>query len=125
MTATLPAEAQGIRGPIGLGIRVPMIVVSPFSRGGLVSPDTFDHTSTLRFIETRFGARVPNLSAWRRRVTGDLTSAFDFAAKPRYGVPALPQAAVAPTCGSLPPPAASGAFPRQAAGKRRRPSGLR
>ena len=79
---TLPSAAGGIRGPIGLGFRVPMLVVSPFSRGGLVSSDTFDHTSTLRFLETRFGARVPNLSAWRRKTTGDLTSAFNFAAKP-------------------------------------------
>ena len=97
LTGALPAEAQGIRGPIGLGIRVPMIVVSPFSRGGLVCPDTFDHTSTLRFIETRFRARVPNLSRWRRGVTGDLTSAFDFAAKPRYGQPALPHVTAAPS----------------------------
>jgi phospholipase C len=125
VTAKLPAEAQGIRGPIGLGIRVPMIVVSPFSRGGLVSSDTFDHTSTLRFIETRFGARVPNLSPWRRRVTGDLTSAFDFAAKPRYGVPALPRVTAPPACTALAPPVAKGAFPRQAPGRRRRPSGLR
>jgi hypothetical protein len=75
--ATLPPESAGIRGPIGLGFRVPMLVVSPFSRGGLVCSDTFDHTSTLRLLETRFGVEVPNLSAWRRRVTGDLTSAFN------------------------------------------------
>jgi phospholipase C len=78
--ASLPAAAQGIRGPVGLGFRVPMMVISPFSRGGFVSSDTFDHTSMLRFLETRFGAEVPNLSAWRRSVTGDLTSAFNFAA---------------------------------------------
>ena len=125
LTGTLPAEAQGIRGPIGLGIRVPMIVVSPFSRGGLVSPDTFDHTSTLRFIETRFRARVPNLSRWRRGATGDLTSALNFAAKPRYGQPALPHVAAAPGCTTLPAPVVKGAFPHQAPGRRRRPSGLR
>ena len=66
-------------GPIGLGFRVPMIVMSPFSRGGFLCSDTFDHTSMLRFLETRFGVEVPNLSAWRREVTGDLTSAFNFA----------------------------------------------
>ena len=76
----LPAAASGIAGPIGLGFRVPLLVVSPFSRGGLVCSDVFDHTSLLRFVESRFGAEVPNLSAWRRAVTGDLTSAFDFAA---------------------------------------------
>jgi len=68
-----------IDGPIGLGFRVPMLVLSPFSVGGLVCSDTFDHTSTLRFIETRFGVPVPNLSSWRREATGDLTSAIDFA----------------------------------------------
>jgi phospholipase C len=86
----LPAAANGIRGPIGLGFRVPMLIVSPFTRGGLVCSDTFDHTSMLRFLETRFGVEVPNLSAWRRRTTGDLTSAFNFAAKPNTGHPHLP-----------------------------------
>jgi phospholipase C len=78
--ANLPAAAQGIRGPIGLGFRVPLLIVSPFARGGFVSSDTFDHTSLLRFLETRFGAEVPNLSPWRRANTGDLTSAFNFRA---------------------------------------------
>src|SRR5207244_5731476 len=89
-TAKLPAEAQGIRGPIGLGFRVPLLVVSPYSRGGLVCSDTFDHTSLLRFLETRFGVEVPNLSAWRRSVTGDLTAVFNFAA-PDASIPPLPQ----------------------------------
>jgi phospholipase C len=78
-----------ILGPIGLGFRVPMLVISPFSRGGFVSSDLFDHTSLLRFLETRFGAEVPNLSAWRRATVGDLTSAFNFA-KPDQSIPALP-----------------------------------
>ena len=64
--------------PIGLGIRVPTIVVSPWSRGGQVSSELFDHTSVVRFVEKRFGVREPNISDWRRAVTGDLTSAFDF-----------------------------------------------
>jgi phospholipase C len=68
-----------ITGPIGLGFRVPMLIISPFSRGGFVSSDLFDHTSMLRFLETRFGAEVPNLSAWRRAAVGDITSAFNFA----------------------------------------------
>jgi phospholipase C len=82
-----------VAGPIGLGFRVPMLVVSPFSRGGFVASQTFDHTSTLRFLETRFGVQVPNLSSWRRSVTGDLTSAFNFA-KVNTSVPALPQPSV-------------------------------
>ena len=73
----LPTPAGGVDGPIGLGFRVPMLVVSPFSRGGFVNSDPFDHTSLLRFIETRFGVEVANLTAWRRRATGDLTSTLD------------------------------------------------
>ncbi len=78
-----------ISGPIGLGFRVPMMVISPFSRGGFVSSDVFDHTSILRFLETRFGAEVPNLSAWRRANVGDLTSALNFS-KTDLSIPSLP-----------------------------------
>src|SRR5262249_39969071 len=118
-------NAEGIRGPIGLGFRVPMIVVSPFSRGGLVSPDTFDHTSTLRFLETRFRVKVPSLSAWRRRVTGDLTSTFNFAASPNFGRPSLAKSVGDASCaGPTPVTSTSGPFPKQARGKRRRPSGI-
>jgi len=65
--------------PIGLGFRVPMLVVSPFSKGGFVYSGTLDHTSTLRLLESRFGTTVPNLSSWRRSATGDMTGAFNFA----------------------------------------------
>jgi len=85
----LPADAEGIDGPIGLGVRVPMLVVSPFSRGGIVATQTFDHTSQLRFLETRFGVEVPNLSGWRRAVTGDLTSALHMG-NAEMSIPALP-----------------------------------
>ncbi|MEV7157426.1 phosphocholine-specific phospholipase C [Streptomyces misionensis] len=68
-------------GPYGLGQRVPMIVVSPWSKGGYVCSETFDHTSIIRFVERRFGVREPNISPWRRAVCGDLTSAFDFSRK--------------------------------------------
>lgn len=71
----LPDDARGIAGPIGLGFRVPMLVLSPFSRGGYVCSDIFDHTSQMRFLETRFGVRAPNISTWRRSVTGDLSTA--------------------------------------------------
>jgi phospholipase C len=86
----LPEVAGGIRGPIGLGFRVPMLVISPFTRGGFVCHKKFDHTSTLRFLERRFGPTVPNLSKWRRMHTGDLTAAFNFAAAPNPSVPTLP-----------------------------------
>jgi len=85
----LPSPAGGVAGPIGLGFRVPLLVVSPFSRGGYVNSDTFDHTSQLRFLETRFGVRAPNISAWRRGVTGDLTSPLHVTS-PDRSVPQLP-----------------------------------
>jgi phospholipase C len=74
--SSLPADAKGIRGPVGMGFRVPLLVLSPFSRGGHVASEVFDHTSQLRFLEERFGVRAPNVSAWRRRTAGDLTSAL-------------------------------------------------
>jgi len=64
--------------PFGPGPRVPMYVVSPWSRGGWVNSQVFDHTSVLRFLEQRFGVAETNISAYRRAVMGDLTSAFDF-----------------------------------------------
>ena len=65
--------------PVGLGPRVPMLVVSPWSKGGWVNSQVFDHTSVLQFLERRFGVAEPNITAWRRCVCGDLTSAFNFA----------------------------------------------
>jgi phospholipase C len=108
-------------------------VISPFSRGGFVSSDLFDHTSLLRFIETRFGAEVPNLSAWRRATVGDMTSAFNFT-KPDTSLPTLPNTIAALpgiltecinnlagfTASQLPTPQA---MPAQEAGTTTRPSG--
>jgi phospholipase C len=54
----------------GLGPRVPMVVVSPWSRGGWVDSEVFDHTSVLRFLERRFGVAEPQISPWRRAVCG-------------------------------------------------------
>ncbi|HWE92411.1 MAG TPA: alkaline phosphatase family protein, partial [Tepidisphaeraceae bacterium] len=85
-----PGEFVGGK-PIGLGFRVPCLVISPFSRGGYVCGETFDHTSTLRLIETRFGVEIPNLTEWRRHTCGDLTRAFGFGEPPRLDVPALPE----------------------------------
>ena len=141
----LPDESiGGPKGPIGLGFRVPMLVISPYTRGGLVCGHAFDHTSTLRFLERRFGPTVPNLSKWRRKHTGDLTQAFNFAAAANPSVPALPTPSRAdrrviesdcptqsPDVGSegfpsvkrYPLPPAPQAFPPQERGKRVPPSG--
>ncbi|CAM2156378.1 Non-hemolytic phospholipase C [Pararobbsia alpina] len=75
--------------PYGLGPRVPMTVVSPWSKGGFVNSQVFDHTSVIRFIEARFGVNEPNISNWRRTVTGDLLSTFDFRT-PDVSFPTLP-----------------------------------
>src|SRR5438105_3540470 len=120
----LPSAAQGIRGPIGLGFRVPTLVVSPFSRGGFVCSERFDHTSILQFLEARFGVEVPNLTHWRRSVTGDMTSAFNFV-KPNRSVPHLPQTSATASCSSATvTPTLPNKTPKQEKGKARRPSGI-
>jgi phospholipase C len=115
-------------GPYGLGVRVPLIVISPWSKGGWVSSEVFDHTSLIKFVERRFGPDYPglrehNITPWRRAVTGDLTSAFDFR-KPSDAVVSLPT-----TIAYLPPdnvrhadykpaPPAEQALPKQEPGTR-------
>jgi phospholipase C len=89
-----PGNSSYESGPYGMGPRVPMLVVSPWSKGGWVCSEVFDHTSLIRFIERRFERQYPdlqepNITAWRRVVAGDLTAAFDFA-KPDGGQPSLP-----------------------------------
>ncbi len=109
--------------PVGLGPRVPMIVVSPWTKGGFVNSELFDHTSVIRLLEARFGVREPNITPWRRGVCGDLTSVFDFAA-PNASAPRLPATdryiQAADLAARLPrpaPPAVSG-VPRQERGGR-------
>lgn len=86
MHPLVPGADPGGRQPIGLGPRIPMIIASPWTRGGWVCSEIFDHTSVLRFLEARFGVAEPNISAWRRAVCGDLTSAFDFSGSPESAV---------------------------------------
>ncbi|MEV5744159.1 phosphocholine-specific phospholipase C [Microbispora rosea] len=81
--------------PVGLGFRVPLILISPWTRGGWVTSEVSDHTSVIQLIEKWTSALgkpaiSPNISEWRRKVCGDLTTAFDFA-KPVYGMPDLPE----------------------------------
>lgn len=73
----------------GPGPRVPMYIVSPWSRGGWVNSQAFDHTSVLRFLEARFGVKETNISPWRRAVLGDLTSCFDFSTPNNDPMPEL------------------------------------
>ncbi|MDP3468440.1 MAG: phospholipase C, phosphocholine-specific [Daejeonella sp.] len=64
--------------PWGMGPRVPMYILSPWSKGGWVNSEVADHTSVAQFIEKRFGLIIPAISPWHRAVSSDLCSAFDF-----------------------------------------------
>ncbi len=110
--------------PIGLGFRVPLILISPWSRGGWVTSEVFDHTSIIQFLERWTGAlgkpaTCTNISAWRRQVCGDLTHALDFSS-PVYGLPDLPPTAATedPASGSYQPMPVSNAMPVQDPGSR-------
>ena len=147
LNLAVPRNASGIAGPIGLGFRVPMLVCSPFARGGFVSSDVFDHTSLLLFLERRFGVEVPNITTWRRQTVGDLTAALNLAAVDA-SLPALPAVSYAdsrvvgptsdcpisapsdfidqglPTVTSYSVPTTNEPLPQQEAGTRSAPSGL-
>lgn len=75
-------EEERRESPIGLGYRVPMVIASPWSRGGFVCSQVFDHTSSLQFLEKfllkKTGKQIEekNMTQWRRTVCGDLTSVF-------------------------------------------------
>ncbi|MCB5425177.1 phospholipase C, phosphocholine-specific [Altererythrobacter sp. CC-YST694] len=119
-------DAAYLDRPYGLGPRVPLYVISPWSKGGHVASEVFDHTSILRFLEARFGVHEPNISAWRRAVCGDLTSCFDFGSPDTVDFMAtLPETAAlserASVLEEIPPPLpARIAAPVQETGLRRR-----
>jgi phospholipase C len=120
--AGTPGGTNGVVGPYGLGVRVPLLVVSPWSKGGWVCSETFDHTSLIRFIEARFAVNEPNITPWRRAVCGDLTAAFDFKSASDH-VPPLPSVAAYKPTGTAPPPyhptpPAVGSVPAQERGVR-------
>jgi len=123
--STAPTTGEDYHGePVGLGPRVPMIVISPWTKGGFVNSEVFDHTSVIRFLEARFGVMEPHITPWRRAVCGDLTSVFDFKT-PNAKAPPLPDAQALPAraqkAKALPfpkaPPAAE-PLPRQEPGQR-------
>jgi len=122
-----PGEfVQGL--PIGGGFRVPCIVVSPWSAGGWVCSEPFDHTSVLQFLEKFTGVTEPNITDWRRQTFGDLTSAFRFNDRKAQNPPNLPDASgalarVKLEITALPSPTLPGAnqiMPAQEPGERRR-----
>lgn len=75
-------ERDSRSSPIGLGYRVPLLIASPWSRGGVVNSEIFDHTSILQFLEKFLSKKTgkeikeSNIGNWRRTVCGDLTSVF-------------------------------------------------
>jgi phospholipase C len=87
------SQTQSIPGPLGLGVRLPAMMISPFSRGGHVASQVFDHTSQLHLISERFGVPVPNGSEWRRKTVGDLTSTL-FNSPADANLPKLPKVSV-------------------------------
>ncbi|HEY0248860.1 MAG TPA: phospholipase C, phosphocholine-specific [Gryllotalpicola sp.] len=115
--------------PVGLGFRVPLLLVSPWTRGGWVTSEVSDHSSVIQLLEkwtTALGrpAISPNVSSWRRRVSGDLLGAFDFTA-PIYGLPKLPDPGPLVTehrYNPIPDPKINNVMPTQEPGtKRARP----
>jgi phospholipase C len=128
---TAPAGTAGefitvdkVSDPIGLGFRVPCVIVSPWTVGGYVCHDTFDHTSVIRLLEQVTGVVNPNITPWRRKTVGDLTSALGSVPNGRF--PRLPQTKAALETAEnevlqfpLPPiPGASQTFPVQPAGSK-------
>jgi phospholipase C len=128
---TAPAGTAGefitvdkVPDPIGLGFRVPCVIVSPWTVGGYVCHDTFDHTSVIRLLEQVTGVVNPNITPWRRKTVGDLTSALGSVPDGRF--PRLPQTKAALETAEnevlqfqLPPiPGASQTFPVQPAGSK-------
>lgn len=77
--------------PFGLGPRVPMYIVSPWSKGGWVHSEVADHTSVGQFIEKRFKVRIPSITPWHRSISSDLVSAFDFVKPNDPTFPTLPE----------------------------------
>ena len=65
-----------------------MLIVSPWTVGGFVCSEPFDHTSVIQFLEKFTGVPCPNISAYRRETLGDLTAAFQDQPNPRP--PVLP-----------------------------------
>jgi phospholipase C len=131
---TPPTPAAGTAGefitvdkvsdPIGLGFRVPCVIVSPWTVGGFVCHDTFDHTSVTRLLELVTGVTNPNITQWRRQTVGDFTAALGSVPSGRFprlpGTKAQLEAAESEVLEfQLPPiPGASQTFPVQPPGSK-------
>jgi phospholipase C len=65
----------------GLGLRLPLLIVSPYAKKGYVSHVHYEHGSILKFIEDQFG--LGRLSASDTRANSPAQDAFDFNQPPR------------------------------------------
>ena len=116
--------------PIGMGPRVPMTVISPWSAGGRVCSQVFDHTSPLQFAELVTGVECTNISAWRRTVSGNMTTALNLSATEVAYPTNLPNTATLVTQANneeklaAPKVPTSGALPAQETGDRAAASNL-
>jgi len=113
--------------PIGGGFRVPCIIISPWTAGGWVCSQPFDHTSILQLLEKVTGVTEPNITPWRRQTFGDLTDAFRFDDKtsslPKLPDTVEPRAIATRDADILPPPtlpAGDQTVPSQEKGRRKR-----
>ncbi len=81
---------------IGLGYRVPLVIASPWSRGGFVNSQVFDHTSSIQlleeFLSKKTGKQIQetNISDWRRTICGNLVSVFRPFNNEKIVAPAFP-----------------------------------
>jgi phospholipase C len=65
----------------GLGMRIPLLIVSAYAKQGYVSHVHYEHGSILKFVEDLFG--LPRLAASDRRASSPEKDAFDFKKPPR------------------------------------------
>ncbi|SJX66674.1 related to Phospholipase C [Sporisorium reilianum f. sp. reilianum] len=80
--------------PVGPGFRVPLYVVSPFTRSGGVFSEPAAHESQILFVEQWARAigkpfKQQSITPWRRSQLSDLTAMFDFSSKDT-SLPVLP-----------------------------------
>ncbi|HEX3670385.1 MAG TPA: alkaline phosphatase family protein [Candidatus Cybelea sp.] len=69
----------------GLGLRLPLLIISPYAKKGYVSHVHYEHGSILKFVEDQFG--LPRLAASDTRANSPELDAFDFSKPPRRFTP--------------------------------------
>jgi phospholipase C len=65
---------------LGLGFRVPCLILSPYVKKGYIDSTLYEHTSILKFCETIFS--LPNMTT-RDANAENMLNAFDFTQSPR------------------------------------------